>query len=386
MLHTITTDSSVTIRKGEGAMRVATFEQPFAMHRGGQLDRVEQAFETWGRLNGERDNAVLVFTGLSPSAHAASSADDPSPGWWEYMIGPGKPLDSDRLYIICVNSLGSCYGSTGPTSINPGSGQSYRLDFPELTIEDIAVAAHRLVEALGIERLRAVVGTSLGGMTAVAYLAYYPHDVDHLVSISAAAKATPFAIAVRSLQREIIRRDPAWRDGDYDIDWEPEEGMRLARKLGLISYRSAAEWDERFGRDTVQKGSTNAAPFDLEFQVESYLEANARRFSGQFDANAYLGLSRAMDWFDLENHPERLIALQETSLNKRALIVGVESDLLFPLHQQKSLAELLSECGLTVEFTSLPSLQGHDAFLVDKERFAPVVTQFFANITTEHSR
>ena len=349
------------------------------MHRGGVLPEATIAYECWGKLNPARDNAIMLFTGLSPSAHAASSAEDPSPGWWEFMIGPGKPLDTERFHVICVNSLGSCYGSTGPSSIDPGTGEPYRLDFPELTVEDIAAAGRAVVKALDIPRLRAVVGASLGGMTALAYAIHYPQETDNLVALCSAAKATPFAIGVRSLQREIIRTDPAWMDGNYPPDREPVQGMRLARKLGLISYRSAREWDERFGRDVIHDGHSQEL-FASEFQIEGYLEANAQKFVGSFDANSYLYLSRAMDWFDLEDHTERLIALAEQAAGKKALVVGVETDVLFPLHQQQAVASLLTESGIDVTFHALSSLQGHDAFLVDRERFEPVVTDFFAGL------
>jgi homoserine O-acetyltransferase len=362
-----------------GARRFVKLEGPLAMHRGGVLPEATIAYECWGRLNNERDNAVLLFTGLSPSAHAASSEQDSSPGWWEFMIGPGKPIDTDRYYVICVNSLGSCFGSTGPSSLDPRTGEPFRLNFPELTVEDIAAAGRAVIRALEIPRLRAVVGASLGGMTALAYAVHYPEETDNLVTLCSAAKATPFAIAVRSLQREIIRNDPAWMNGQYPPDKEPVIGMRLARKLGLISYRSAEEWDERFGRDVVAE-TDRGHTFEPEFQIESYLEANAQKFIGSFDANSYLYLSRAMDWFDLEDHTERLIALSEKGAGKKALVVGVETDVLFPLHQQESVAALLTESGLDVTFHALKSLQGHDAFLVDRERFVPVMADFFSKL------
>lgn len=365
--------------KKSGARRYVKLEGPLAMHRGGILPEATIAYECWGNLNDRRDNAILLFTGLSPSAHAASSADDDAPGWWEFMIGPDKPLDTDHFYIICVNSLGSCFGSTGPSSVNPETGEPYRLDFPELTVEDIAAAGRAVIKALEIPRLCAVVGASLGGMTALAYAVHYPEETQNLVTLCSAAKATPFAIAVRSLQREIIRNDPAWMNGNYPVDKEPVIGMRLARKLGLISYRSAEEWDERFARDVVSEKERGDI-FEPEFQIESYLEANAQKFVGSFDANSYLYLSRAMDWFDLEDHTERLIALSEAGAGKKALVVGVQTDVLFPLHQQESVAALLTESGLDVTFHSLPSLQGHDAFLVDRERFVPVMTEFFSRL------
>lgn len=348
------------------------------MRWGGILPEVTIAYESWGCLAAARDNAILLFTGLSPSAHAASSPEDPSPGWWEYMIGPGKPLDTERFFVICVNSLGSCFGSTGPASINPQTGRPYRVEFPELTVEDISRAGRAVVQALGIERLYAVIGASLGGMDALAYAIEYPEEVRDLVAISAATQATPFAIAVRSLQRDIIRSDPNWNGGYYDAERWPVEGMRLARKLGLMSYRSGEEWLERFDRERVKVGEFYGG-FEPEFQIESYLEANARKFIANFDPNSYLYISRAMDHFDLAEHGEGLVEQALARIQaRRVLIAGVETDFLFPLWQQRELAELATKVGLDVEYHPLASIQGHDSFLVDKERFAPVIKAFFA--------
>src|SRR5882672_6614563 len=221
------------------ARRIAKLSDPFAMRLGGSLSGAQVAHETWGQLNAARDNALLIFTGLSPSAHAASSPEDPAPGWWEDMVGPGRPLDSRRWFVICINSLGSCFGSTGPASIDPATGQPYRLRFPVLTVEDIARGGYEAMRSIGVESLAAVIGPSLGGMTAHAFCAMFPGCARSLVSISAAARSTPFAIALRSLQREMIRRDPAWAEGQFPPGAGPITGMRLARKLGMITYRSA---------------------------------------------------------------------------------------------------------------------------------------------------
>jgi len=358
------------------ATRAVMLPERLVLRRGGVLEQVEIAYETWGELSAAADNAVLVFTGLSPGPHAASSPADPSAGWWEYMIGPGKPIDSERHFIICVNSLGSCFGSTGPSSVNPATGKPYRLDFPELTIEDIAAATHAALRELGIDRLHTAVGASLGGMSALAYAMMFPAAVQRLVVVSAAVHATTFAIADRALQREIIRSDPDWRGGDYPLDRPPLNGLRLARKLGLMSYRSAVEWQHRFGRERMSV-ETPDEPFGMEFQIESYLEANARKFMRVFDANSYLYLSRAMDWFDAAVHGESLSAAMGRIEAREALVIGVRSDFLFPVAQQRELAELLSGAGCEVELAELDSVQGHDAFLVDKERFAPCMRRFF---------
>ncbi len=353
--------------------RIVAINDEFKMWRGGRLPRLELAYESWGERNASDDNTILLFTGLSPSAHAAASEADPESGWWEFMIGPGKPLDSDRYHIICINSLGSCYGSTGPASIDPRSGEPYRLAFPELAVEDIARAADLLLGALGIGRLHTVIGTSLGGMSALAYATMFPGRTTRMINLSSAVHAHAYAIAIRSLQREIIRKDPAWLGGHYAIDAEPLEGMRLARKLGLLSYRAADEWEQRFGREPLE-GSEGS--FAAEFQVESYLEANAVKFVGRFDANAYLYLSRAMDRFDLAEHGgslERAFARMQLS---EALVIGVESDLLFPIEQQRQIASQLEAAGVTTRFEALASPQGHDAFLADRERFMPPLADF----------
>lgn len=205
------------------------------MWRGGELRGAQVAYETWGELDRSRSNALLLFTGLSPPAHAASSRDDPGPGWWEAMIGPGKAIDTDRWFVICINSLGSCFGSTGPASSDPATGDRYRLRFPELSLEDIARGGFEVARALGIERLDTVMGPSMGGMVALAYAAQFPRAARRLVSISGTTAATPFAIALRSVQREAIVSDPAWREGQYDPTAQPVTGLRIARKLGTMT-------------------------------------------------------------------------------------------------------------------------------------------------------
>jgi homoserine O-acetyltransferase len=349
---------------------------PFTMRHGGVLPEVDIVYETWGRLTPERDNALLLLTGLSPSAHAASSAADPSPGWWEEVVGPGKAIDTDRFFVVCVNSLGSPHGSTGPASIDARTGRPYGITFPVLTIEDIATAAREALRAIGLTRLRAVVGPSLGGMSALAYAILFPAEVDNLVTISSAARATPFAIAIRSVQREAIRQDPEWKGGDYEPSAGPVTGLRLARKLGLITYRSAAEWRQRFRRERT--ADRDGGIFGIEFEVEAYLEMHARRFVGTFDANCYLYLSRSMDLFDVAEHGGTVEAGLARIQARRTLVIGVTTDFLFPLDQQEEIAAVLKGLGRDVQFTPLPSIQGHDSFLVDMDRFCPAIGDFLA--------
>lgn len=369
------------------AVRIAALPDPFPMWKGGQLTRAQLAYECWGELNADRSNAILLFTGLSPTAHAASSAGNRDPGWWENMIGPGRAIDTERYFVMCVNSLGSCFGSTGPASVNPASGKPYRLEFPELTVEDIARAGFEAARSLGIRQLDTVMGPSLGGMVVVAFAAVAPGGTRRLVSISGSAGALPFAIALRSLQREAIMSDPAWAAGQYpDTAHGPQSGMRLARKLGTITYRSAGEWRMRFARNGLSVQGRKAVAesmrrfpegFGPRFDVESYLEAQAEKFVRIFDPNCYLYLSRAMDNFDIHTHGDPVAVMKRAQL-KSALVIGVESDLLFTIREQLDIATNLQDAGVPTQFTPLPSIEGHDAFLVDLPRFDAAVRGFLS--------
>jgi len=360
------------------ARRHFTFEGEFPMHRGGALHNPTFAYESWGKQNGARDNGVLIFTGLSPPAHAASSKEDPTPGWWEEIVGPGRPIDTRRYYVICVNSLGSCFGSTGPASVDPLTNDVYRLTFPVLSLEDVARAGYELARHLGVQRLHAVVGPSMGGMTALAFAVLFPDFVDGLVLMSSGPRSLPFAIALRSLQREMIRKDPNWKAGNYTPDALPLTGMRLARKLGMITYRSAEEWRQRFGRERAAAEYTAGDPFGINFEIESYLEHHANKFIGQFDPNCYLYLSRASDLFDIAEHGASVAGgLSKVGAN-RVLIIGVTTDFLFPIYQQQELADGLAGAGRKVDFVELNSLQGHASFLVDMDNYRPVIARFFS--------
>ncbi len=354
------------------------FPGRFEMLRGGQLDRPVIAYETWGQLNAARDNAIAIFTGMSPSAHATSSPEDPSPGWWEEIVGPSRPIDTRRFFVICINSLGSCFGSTGPGAPDPATGRPYRMSFPVLSLEDVANAGKAVVEHLGIRQLHALVGPSMGGMTSLACAIQHPGISRHIVLLSTAARALPFSIAIRSLQREMIRRDPAWEEGNYPAGAGPITGMRLARKLGMLTYRGAREWEQRFGRERVAGERQTGNAFALDFEVEAYLEAHAQKFIGQFDANCYLYLSRASDLFDVADHGGSLQAGFAKVRAERVLVAGVETDILFPIAQQREIASGLAAPGRDVQLAELPSIQGHDSFLVDMDRFRPVLAAFFA--------
>ena len=357
----------------------------FDMRRGGKLNELDMAYETWGKLNQNKSNVVVVFTGLSPSSHIASSEKDKTPGWWDSMVGSNKAIDTGKYFVICINTLGSCFGSTSPVSINKKTSMPYRVSFPALTIEDMANASHLLIKKLGINKIKVLVGPSMGGMQALAYSVLHNKSVENIILISTATQALPFAIAVRSLQREVIRKDPLWKTGFYSYEEPPLNGVRIARKLGMTSYRSSAEWIQRFGRKKTTGAIINQNLFGIdntnfEYEIESYLEHQAVKFQNIFDANCYLYLSRAMDWFDLAEHGDSTInALSKTNI-KKALVLGVKTDTLFPIQQQKEIFEGLSQAEAQVTFKTLNSLQGHDSFLVDTEIFSTEIKDFFDSL------
>lgn len=348
--------------------------KPFRFRRGGSIPELTLAFETWGKLNREHSNAIMILTGISPSAHAASGPLDTTDGWWEPVIGHGKPIDTRKHFVVCINSLGSCKGSTGPASLNPETGTAYRLSFPELTIWDIADAAQLVLKHLGIEQLHMMVGPSMGGMSGLAWLYQNPMGARHFLGVSSSACSEPFSIAIRSLQREAIVTDPKWHGGNYTSKSWPKNGMRLARKLGMISYRSAREWRTRFGRQEQSKFKSQV--YGMNYKVESYLENAARKFVMQYDPCSYIYLSRAMDWFNVaDGHDSLQDALAHLKL-KSACIIGVNTDILFPLHQQRAIADALAANDIDSRLVTLPSVQGHDAFLVDYGRFNPAISEY----------
>ncbi len=366
------------------ATQFASLPSSFTMRCGGQLAGGRVGYQRWGRPTPAGDNLILILTGMSASAHVTSHPGDPTPGWWEAMVGPGKPIDTDRWHVICVNALGGCHGSTGPASTRPDGSGAYGLDFPVLSIEDVADASAHVVRTLGFHRLACVIGVSMGAMSALSLLARHPGLASSHISLSGAVHALPFAIAIRSLQRGAICLDADWNGGRYDEERYPDKGMATARKLGVITYRSALEWDGRFGRIRLGADTPfNQESFGLEFEIEAYLDGHARRFVRNYDPNCYLYLSRAIDRFDLGEAyaGDAGQALARLDIDK-ALVIGVQSDILFPLHQQRQIAEGLRAGGAQVRFLPLDSPQGHDAFLVDIAAFGPPIAAFLASLET----
>lgn len=353
-------------------MKTLTLPVPFRLRRGGELPSVTLAYETWGTLSPAKDNVLLLTTGMSASSHAASTPEQPEKGWWEQMVGPGKAIDTDRYFVVCNNSLGSCFGSTGPASIDPESGRPWRVDFPVLSIEDIASSSRALLRELGIGKVKAVLGASLGGMTSLAYALLYPNDVERLVSISASAAANTFALAYHSVARELVRQDPDWNGGFYTSERPPLRGMAMARKLGKLAFWGIDEWTERFGRKRIQQSDPSG--FGFLFEAEAYLDFNAHLFISTFDACCYMYLSRAFDLFNAADYGSSLHdALSR--VKAKTLVVGVSTDVLLP-HDANAMAHAMRQVGCDVEYVHLESPHGHDAFLVDIGRFTPPVRDF----------
>ena len=340
--------------------------------RGG-TQRIQMAYQTWGQLNAGRDNAVLVLPGLSPDTHMASSDSESRPGWWENMVGAGKAIDTDRFFVMTINHLGSCFGSTGPASLDD-RGKPFALRFPELSMEDLAAGASYVLDHLGLDCVHSIIAPSMGGLVAQAFMLRYPNRFNRALIIASALRAEAHSIAIHSLQRDAIRNDPTWNHGQYDTSNPPLAGMRLARKIGMSSYRSSLEWEKRFANHrTVKK---DAQPFQYEFEVESYLAAVAERFVTRFDANAYLYLSRAMDWFDATQHGRDAVDAFTKLAGKCIEIIGISSDTLFPLRQQQDMVGVLQAAGVQAELHLVDSQKGHDAFLVDTDKFGRLVADF----------
>ncbi|KAI8371347.1 homoserine O-acetyltransferase [Radiomyces spectabilis] len=410
------------------------YQHPFLLDHGGILPNIQIAYETWGTLNEKGDNAILIHTGLSASSHAKSHAKNTKPGWWEEFIGPGSHIDTNKFFVICTNVIGGCYGSTGPSSIDPADGERYATRFPILTIFDMVRAQFKLLDSLGIDKLHASVGSSMGGMQSIAAAKLFPDRVKRLITISACARSHPYSIALRHTQRQVLMADPNWNKGFYYKGIPPHVGMKLAREIATISYRSGPEWEQRFGRKRAQENASPALCPD--FLIETYLDHQGERFCLQYDPNSLLYISKAMDMFDMSktvtdalyHQRERNLPKLEQVLKRRGaniddakitaevcrsvigtrsaleqqdtasspvphgtlttlspdpetqdlvngmrginmptLVLGVQSDILFPVWQQKEIAECLRAAGNKhVTYYELDAMFGHDTFLIDR--------------------
>ena len=342
--------------------------EPFACEWGGVLPELDVAYETWGTLAPGGDNAVLLHTGLSASSHAHSQPENTQPGWWEEFIGPGLALDTSRHFVICTNVLGGCYGTTGPSSVDPRTGVPHASTFPIVTVSDMVRAQLLLLDHLGVRRLHASIGSSLGGMQSLMLAALAPERVGRAVSISAAGRAHPLSIAMRFVQRQALMADPEWAGGQYLGRSFPRTGMKVAREIGTITYRSGPEWEERFGRERPEGPPSLGA----DFEVERYLVHQGERFCDQYDPNSYLYVSKAMDLFDLGAGQESYEA-GVARVKCPTLVIGVRSDMLFPCWQQRELARMLDRAGTRTTHVELDAPYGHDTFLIDVHRVGGAV-------------
>lgn len=360
-------------------VRFYTHAAPFQLHLGGTLPQFRIAYETWGTLSATKDNAVLLCTGLSASSHACSHETNPAAGWWETMVGPGAAIDTNRLFVVCCNILGGCYGSTGPSSLDPRNGRPYATDFPLVTVWDFVATQALVLESLGIDRLHATIGASLGGMQALAFAALYPERVERVVAISAPGRAYPLSIAFRHVQRQAVMRDPEWHAGRYAPSAGPRQGLHVARQLGTITYRSGDEWAARFGRERARNFPTD---LDNDFQIESYLTYQGDKFVANYDANSYLYISKAMDLFDLGDGAESY-EQGVARVAAHALVIGVTTDILFPLREQRELADLLTAAHGRCRFTTIDSIYGHDAFLIETAPFHAALAPFLESALSQ---
>jgi homoserine O-acetyltransferase len=349
------------------------------LESGVALSPVTIAYETYGELNPARDNAVLVCHALSGSAHAAGyhgTGAGEKPGWWELMIGPGKAIDTTRWFVICSNFLGGCYGTTGPTSTDPGTGRPWGARFPVFTIRDMVELQRMLLDELGIERLLAVVGGSMGGMQALQWGISFPGRVAGVIPVATAGGMSAQGIAFNEVGRRAIIGDPLWRDGDYG-DEPPAHGLALARMIGHITYLSEEAMHRKFGRRRLADGA--GAAFGREFEVEDYLRAQGDKFVRRFDANTYLYLTRAMDSFDLvADHGSLQNAFAACTAS--FLVVSFRSDWLFPPVQSQAIVQALKRSGHDVAYANLESDQGHDAFLLPGNRLGDLLSGFLARL------
>jgi homoserine O-acetyltransferase/O-succinyltransferase len=343
------------------------------LQNGGQLSSVTLAYETWGSLNAEADNAVLITHALTGNAHAHDSErpDDPKAAWWNPLIGPGRLFDTSRYFVICSNVLGGCYGSTGPSSLNPATGNPYGMDFPVITMRDIVRAQHALVEHFGVRELAMVAGGSIGGQQALEWAVTYPEMVRKVAVIAATAALTAQAIAFNAVQRQAIMVDPLWQGGNYEPGQGPHAGLAIARMLAMITYQSEEVMEQRFARkpawNTTTPAPSGSPDLGKRFDVESYLYHQGNMLARRFDANSYLYLSRAMDSYDVsEGYPSLDAALRR--IRSKALFVGIRSDFLFPAAHVRWLAEKVRALGGDATYVELDSPHGHDAFLKEWEQ------------------
>lgn len=362
-----------------------TMPEGFEIACGKTLAPVHIAYETHGELDRDKGNAILVLHALTGDSHCAGyySGDDAKPGWWDIMIGPGKPIDTNRYFVVCSNVLGGCMGSTGPTSENPVGGKPYGLNFPVLTVGDMVRAQKRLVDHLGIDRLLCVIGGSVGGMQVLEWSVRYPEKVFSAVPLATTTKHSAQAIAFNEVARQAIMADPKWNNGDYYEGSRPAQGLSVARMVGHITYLSDESMRHKFDR-RLQDRCDLSFNFEADFQVESYLRYQGNKFVDRFDANSFLYLTKAADYFNLENSwGEGSLVASFSRARARYLVASFTSDWLYPTYQSKQMVQAMKKNGLDVSFCEIEAPWGHDAFLLPNERLNGLVAGFLERMSME---
>ncbi|MFA6280969.1 MAG: homoserine O-acetyltransferase [Candidatus Omnitrophota bacterium] len=352
--------------------------QELVIESGEKLRSVTIAYETYGILNKEKTNAVLILHALSGDAHAAGfHQGEDKPGWWGTMIGPGKAFDTNKYFVICSNVLGGCSGSTGPSSINPKTNKPYALDFPLVTIGDMVNAQSALIDSLGIDKLLSVVGGSMGGMQVLSWLVRYPGRVRSAIPIATALKHSPQQIAFDEVGRQAIMADPNWKSGNYYGGSHPDSGLAVARMIGHITYMSDASMEEKFGRQ--RKNDTEPFKFTADFEVEGYLRYRGDNFVKRFDANSYLYITKAMDNFDASKEKPFSESLESGTF--KVLVIAFKSDWLYPAYQSKEIVKACKHAGVETSYCEVDSTYGHDAFLLETKEETHLISHFLKRVS-----
>ena len=365
-----------------------TFANPpdqLVLECGAKLGPVTIAYETYGTLNEQKDNCILLTHAFSGDSHAAgfyaTDSEGDKPGWWDFVVGPGKGIDTDRYFVVCPNILGSCMGSTGPSSINPETSRPYGLDFPMMTIGDMVVTQKALIDHLGISCLLAVIGGSVGGMQVLEWCVRYPGMVRAAVPIASTMRHSALAIAFNEIARQSIMADPNWNHGNYYGGKKPDMGLAVARMVGHVTYLSDVAMRRKFGRK-LQDKATFSFGFDGDFQVESYLRHQGSKFVSRFDANSLLYITKAADYFDVVEQIGKSALFQESGNSQtKYLVVSYSSDWLYPTYQAKELVKTLKRSGQDVSFCEIEADCGHDAFLIPDQGFTTLIRGFLDGIS-----
>ncbi len=357
-------------------------DEPIKLDSGEILEEVNVSYETYGELNKEKSNAILICHALTGDAHAAGWHEgDKKPGWWEIVIGPGKALDSEKYFIICSNVLGGCKGTTGPSSINPKTGKEYGLDFPVITIGDMVQVQKKLVDSFGITQLAAVIGGSMGGMQVLEWMVSYPEMMKKAIPIATTASSSPQQIAFNDVGRQAIFSDPDWNMGNYyETGKKPENGLSLARMIAHITYLSDESMDIKFGRGLQDKDEISY-DFSVDFQVESYLKHQGESFVKRFDANSYLFITKAVDLFDLSRNDSLIDGFK--NIECKVKVISVDSDWLYPTEQSTEIVTALNANDVEVSFSEIKSNYGHDAFLLEKGQLNFILSKFLSESIVE---